>query len=145
MNWGKGLMLTMAAFAGLMTWLVVRSIQAPEPLVAEDYYEQELRYQQRIDALTRANALGEPVRAELLTDGLRLQFPHVQHGQAIQGHVLLLRPNDPNGDRAFTLRADTAGRFDTTALRLTRGRYDLAVDWSVNGLPYRYEQHTLAP
>ncbi len=37
MNWGKGLALTLAVFAGLMAWFVVMALRNPEPLVTEQY------------------------------------------------------------------------------------------------------------
>ncbi|MBK7086384.1 MAG: FixH family protein [Flavobacteriales bacterium] len=72
MNWGKGLAIAMIAFAGMLAYFLVLAAQNPEPLIAEDYYEQELKYQDRIDAGSRTLALsGRCIAAtrEVLTVG----------------------------------------------------------------------------
>ncbi|MBK6476369.1 MAG: FixH family protein [Flavobacteriales bacterium] len=57
MNWGKGITLALIAFAGMMAYFLIRASGNPSPLVTDKYYEQELKYQQRINNTNRADAL----------------------------------------------------------------------------------------
>lgn len=144
MNWGKGLALALIAFAGMMTWFVVKASQNPEPLVTEDYYGAELKFQGRIDETARAKALSAPVRMDLQRASLTIHFPAEMNGRHITGTLNLLRPNDPRADGALTIRTDSAV-FSTTALPLLPGRYNAALSWQVNGISYHTEEKVFVP
>lgn len=58
LNWGHKIALTFVAFFLLMGTLVFKSINTDFQLVSPDYYEQEIEYQQRIDAINRASNIG---------------------------------------------------------------------------------------
>ena len=133
MNWGKGLALALIAFAGMMTWFVVMASRNPSPLVTEEYYEKELKFQERIDHTERANALSSPVRIAVTAQDLRLEFPEEFHGKVITGELTLLRPNDPRADQVITV--NTTGIFE-------RGNMEL---WTVDGTRYFTEEKLVVP
>lgn len=133
MNWGKGLVLALVSFAALMAWFIVKAQQNPEPLVTEQYYEQELKYQERIEATERANRIGE-VGITATRTSVRISFPDSLRGSTITGDLLLQRPNDPSEDRMYTVTA-SAGMTDLDA-ELTAGRYNAELSWTTNGIPY---------
>ncbi|MEO8589378.1 MAG: FixH family protein [Flavobacteriales bacterium] len=144
MNWGKGIALTLFAFAGLMAWFVVMAARNPEPLVTEQYYEHELKYQARIDNTSRANALA-PVRMDLTAKSIRLTFPPAMHGRSITGQLTLLRPNDPTDDRELQVAPDSSGVFQAGALDLVPGRYNALLEWSADGVAYYTEEKLVVP
>ncbi|MBK8339727.1 MAG: FixH family protein [Flavobacteriales bacterium] len=145
MNWGKGLAMALAAFAGLMVFFIVMAARNPEPLVTEQYYEEELKYQERIDNSERANALTRAVRIEVNGQGVRLSFPEEMHDRAIHGELTLLRPNDPIADRHVTITPDGSGVFETVDLGLLSGRYNALLEWSVDGVAYYTEEKLMVP
>ena len=50
MDWGKGILLTIIAFVGFIMTLVVISVRQDDiHLVAENYYEKEIKYQDQIE------------------------------------------------------------------------------------------------
>ncbi|MEZ4738312.1 MAG: FixH family protein [Flavobacteriales bacterium] len=140
MNWGKGLTIALMLFAGMMAWFVVMAHRNPEPLVTEEYYAEELKYQQRIDHTERALALSRAVRIDVGNDGVRLRFPAELKGKAITGELTLLRPNDPRADIRMEVKADSAGSFDRSGLVLVPGRYNAALEWTVDGERYFTEE-----
>ncbi len=144
MNWGKGLALTLFAFAGLMAWFVVMAARNPEPLVTEQYYEHELKYQARIDNTNRANALAA-VRMEVTANSIRITFPHEMRHRTITGELTLLRPNDPNADRELKVTADSAGVFEARSLDLAAGRYNALLEWTADGVEYYTEEKLVVP
>ena len=144
MNWGKGLALALIAFAGMMAWFVVMASRNPSPLVTEEYYEKELVFQQRIDHTARANALSTSVHIQLTTDGAVLEFPAELNGKAITGELTLLRPNDPRADRVVQVAA-TNGTFEEHDLDLWPGRYNAALEWTVEGEQYYTEVKLVVP
>ncbi len=145
MNWGKGLALTLAAFAGLMVWFIVMSARNPEPLVTEQYYEQELKYQARIDNTERANALSKAVGMQPVKEGVMLSFPAEMRSSTITGELTLLRPNDPAADRLITIAPDSTGQFLALAHGLLSGRYNALLEWTANGTTYYTEEKLVVP
>ncbi len=64
-NWGVGLLIGMGAFICFIMYFVITMLSSKEfdhDLVVEDYYKEELHYQEDIDAEKNALALGEPVQ-----------------------------------------------------------------------------------
>lgn len=145
MNWGKGLALALAAFAGLMVWFIVMATRNPEPLVTEHYYEQELKYQARIDNTERANTLSKAVVMQPVKDGVMLTFPAEMRAYTITGELTLLRPNDPAGDHLITITPDSTGNFLALAPGLTGGRYNALLEWSANAVTYYTEEKLVVP
>ncbi|HQW06333.1 MAG: FixH family protein [Flavobacteriales bacterium] len=143
MNWGKGLALALIAFAGMMTWFVVMASRNPSPLVTEEYYEKELKFQERIDHTERANALSSPVRIAVTAQDLRLEFPEEFHGKVITGELTLLRPNDPRADQVITV--NTTGIFERGNMELWPGRYNASLEWTVDGTRYFTEEKLVVP
>ncbi|MBK8227261.1 MAG: FixH family protein [Flavobacteriales bacterium] len=136
MNWGKGLAISLIAFAAMMAAFGIASARRTESLVTEEYYAEELRYQQRIDAQGRALSLSAPVAIMVGKGRLRIQFPAELAGKAITGELHLLRPNDARADKKVAIAADQDGLFETQALDLWPGRYDASLEWQCGGVTY---------
>lgn len=140
MNWGKGLALALVSFAALMAWFVVMASRNPEPLVTEQYYEQELKYQDRIEQSGRALSLSSVVAITVAGQELHLLFPAELKGGMITGRLTLARPNDPGGDRVLEVRTDTAGTFTAKDVGLVPGCYNALLEWSAVGVTYYTEK-----
>ncbi len=80
-NWGTGIALTLTLFGGLMAFAVYSALQQDYDLVSEDYYAEELAFQEVIDQ--RTNALRLEDRAELKVDGneIVLELPEDLQGK----------------------------------------------------------------
>lgn len=137
--------MALAAFAGLMVFFIVMAARNPEPLVTERYYEEELKYQERIDNSERANALTRAVRIEVSGQRVRLSFPEEMHDRVIRGELTLLRPNDPIADRHATITPNGSGVFETADLDLLSGRYNALLEWGVDGVAYYTEEKLVVP
>ncbi|MBK8500442.1 MAG: FixH family protein [Flavobacteriales bacterium] len=145
MNWGKGILLVLIAFVGLMAWFLVMAARNPEPLVTESYYKQELAYQSRIDETTRALALTAPVGIVVQDHRIALRFPEELRGTTITGVLTLRRPNDPTADRTVTIDHVVDAAFSTAPLDLRRGRYDALLSWAASGTQYYTEEKLVVP
>ncbi len=144
MNWGKGLALVMIAFAGMLAYFLVLASQNTEPLIAEDYYEQELKYQDRIDAGTRTLALSNEVRFTATRDRISLMFPDQVKDRAISGELILLRADVAGEDRSVVIMNATGGGF-TEAITLRPGRYIAQMEWRADTVTYYSEEQLIVP
>lgn len=140
LNWGTGILATLAVFVGMMAWFAMRAMNNPESLVAEDYYQRELHFQGDIDKLDRSRSAGHDVRVDPQADSLVFQFPRATSKGRITGRLQLMRPSDERADRVMDVHPDSAGRFAFATYDLLKGAYRLRLDWSIDGEERLYEQ-----
>ena len=140
MNWGKGITLALIAFAGMMAYFLIRASGNPSPLVTDKYYEQELKYQQRINNTNRADALSADVVMQITANGIRLEFPKEIDPGTFTGELTLLRPNNPTLDKTIAVMASSDGIFEIEGDLLAPGRYNALLEWKAGESAYYSEQ-----
>ena len=77
-NWGTGIVVTIIAFIAFIMYFVITMSTDntySHDLVTDKYYQEELNYQQEIDAEKNANRLKEKVTIEKNSKGLQINFP----------------------------------------------------------------------
>lgn len=141
MNWFHRIILVLVAFVGMMVYFAVRSIQAPLDLVTEKYYEEELRYQDRIEQIANGQELKEPVKVSLQESKVQIDFPSSLNAADIQGKVRLYCPSGKNRDREYpiSLGNGLSQQIDVSGLK---GAYSVQVDWKYQDRAY-YAEHKL--
>ena len=128
-SWGKAIFLVMTAFVLLMASFMYRAAFNQEELVAENYYEQEIKYQQQIDKLNRTGALGEAVRMEVVGNELVISFPPEVRGRALSGELYLQRPSDSRADARLAIVVDSLGVMRVPIEERMKGAYNTVLEW----------------
>jgi hypothetical protein len=136
--WPYGIATCLVAFVAGLGVLITLALRQKDHLVAQDYYEQELRFQEQIDRRNRAEALPAPVRFEVDKGAgeLRIRLP-VEHARAgVAGRVGLFRPSDARLDRTLPLAVDAEGVQRVGLAGLAPGLWRVRVEWSCGGISY---------
>lgn len=137
MNWGKGITLFLAAFIGFMGFLVYKTFQVDFDLVADDYYAQEIAYQDRIDAQHNLAAQQYEPLVRATDSGVSIEVaPSAMRGT---GKVYFYDPTDKTGDRTFELQLDENGSMLVDYAALGAHRYQVKMSWEANGQQYFFE------
>lgn len=127
MNWGQGIAVFLTVFVSFMGFLVYKTTQSTVHLEAEDYYQQEIAYQERIDANANGKVLDERLSIEREDGQLVIRFDDA--GLDLEsGVVRFFRPNDADLDREFQLEF-VEGEYRIPVTELTRGKYEVDFDW----------------
>jgi hypothetical protein len=135
MNWGKGIALAYITFVIGMLGLVYLAVSQDFDLVAEDYYEQEIAYQGRINQMTNAKDDGQKVIVSEIDGAVRLAFA----SQANDVKVHFFRPSDETKD--FRLEEATVDKeLSVPSEQFSSGKYLIKVEWKANGKTYFQEQ-----
>jgi len=131
MNWGKGILLAIILFMIGVAVMVSISVSKDVDLVAPNYYEREIKYQDEIDRINNANKLAEEVKFKMEGDVLEIVFPEFK--TPVTGHVEFYRPSDSRKD--FRLNIETAsGHKQVFNLKNLEGGYwRLKVVWEAEG------------
>jgi nitrogen fixation protein FixH len=126
-------------FCGIATALVITTTHR-ESLVSENYYEQELKYQDRIDSAVRAQKCGARVQVDGQQGRLMVTVPAAQVAQAISGAIEFYRPSAPELDCTFPLAPNAAGSQAVDVSKLRAGLWRVRVKWAAGGESYFLEQ-----
>ncbi|MBU3821757.1 FixH family protein [Flavobacteriaceae bacterium XHP0103] len=141
-NWGTGIVLAFIGFISFIMYFVVTmniDSEYDHELVTEDYYAEELQYQNDIDKLINAKNLTENISYKRTTEGLVIYFPSNVDYKKVTGKMFLYRPSNKQLD------FDTAISLSNPYLlipdkRLVDGRWNIKVDWQYNGQSYLYKE-----
>jgi hypothetical protein len=145
MNWGLRVLLLYLGFAAMIGTLVAMSMSQRIELVSPTYYEEELRYQQDIDAEKRAAQLAEPLQVAYQDEAVEIRFPKPFHGRALDGEIRFTKPDDSDLDRRMVVQPDTSGLQRISRSELAFGHYAVKVTWTVDGLTYQSIQGIKVP
>lgn len=135
MNWGHGLTLSFIAFAGLMIFMAVKSFQQNIDLVTEDYYQAEIKYQQRIDEIENVD-INSAVNIHQFDQYIQLVFKETPES----GSVHLYRPSDSQFDQNFNI-TDLESSMVIPLEGVTTGLYVLKISWESRGKKYYQQKH----
>ena len=114
--------------------MVFRSFQSDNDLVAEDYYAQELEYQNVIDKSKRASGLEQDIRWVSEPKGIKIIYPSERAD--IKGIIHLFRPSDKDLDLDIEIKQDTSNNQIIPMTDLYRGKYILQIDWTHDAVEY---------
>jgi hypothetical protein len=139
MNWGHKIALVFTAFVGLMVFMVYQSFQVNIDLVAEDYYQQELEYQQTIDKMKNVSQLAQRLSFSQENQQLIIQFPDLFE-TGLEGEINLFRPSDKRFDVNTKITLDENHRQSISTTELAKGYYKVKLDWKDGKKSYYHEE-----
>lgn len=140
MNWGKSIVLAFVIFISFIMYIVIRSAQEGIDLVSEDYYNEELKYQDVIDAEINTLPFKDSIRIEHIAQTIEMEFPDAIIVDA-EGEIYFFRPNDIKLDKKILLSTNTDGLQIIGADQFIPGMYVVKVNWNKNGKTYFYQQN----
>ena len=137
-NWGHGIAIFFTCFVIFMLVLVVKAFQENIDLVTDDYYQEELDYQTRIDKIKNDQLLIVPVEIKSEKGGINIQFPEFESN--IQGEIQIFRPSDAKFDLIRAIETDVYYRQHISTSKLPGGFYKVKVSWEADGKKYYTEE-----
>ena len=140
MNWGHKLTIAIVVFVSWMAYMVYRCVATDFQLVEKDYYRNELRYQDVIDATQRTDRLNSQVKISRQTDKIVLQLPSEMKGQQVNGKVWFYCAYDENLDKKIELNINGNGVQELEIAAFKPGRYTVKIEWICNDVLYFREQ-----
>ena len=140
-NWGTGIVIAFVLFISfIMYFIITMSVDDSydHDLVTEDYYKEELKYQESIDKEANAKKLIKNVSWEKTDEGLVILFPDNLEAKEIKGKVFLYRPSDKQLDMEVPISLSKHYLLIPDD-RLLDGRWNIHVDWKYKNIPYLFK------
>ena len=140
--WPVGIIVTFALFFAGTVGLIVMACSQKVDLVSADYYEQELKFQGRIDRVerTRRAATQAAIAYDAGKQCITVSLPADQAGHEVNGRIELYRPSAAGLDRAVKLVPDANGIQRLDAAGMVPGLWKVRVSWTVENKDYFLDQ-----
>ena len=126
-------------FIGMASVVLIASTHR-EHLVNANYYEQELKFQTRIDAGGRAQQSGATIAHDAAKRLILLTLPVAHLTQKFSGTIELYRPSEPKLDGEFQLEPHADGTQALDVSKLATGPWVVRAKWVASGQDYFLEQ-----
>ena len=128
MNWGKAIILTFVLFAGFIGGMVFLMSRQRIDLVRDDYYQDELAFQQHINRVERAARLQKPVA--MTYEPTQQQLALVLPQNLRRGEITFYRPSDRRQDFRLNIAQSPQSRRVVSTASLAKGYWRVQVAWS---------------
>ena len=137
-NWGTGIVIAIVLFITFILSFVYKTLFMEEyehHLVSEDYYKDELHYQEEIDKLNNAKYLTENLILSNTEQGIIIQFPKDKDFNKIEGKVNFLRRSNDKLDFEKKIDLSSHSMLIEDSI-LVKGKWEIRVDWQYNDEEY---------
>ena len=138
--WPLGIFTAFGLFFAGMASVVVIAATHRDHLVSDNYYEQELKFQNQIDSAARTGKAGATIAFDSAKSLVLIALPAAQLAQKLSGTIELYRPSEPKLDRKFLLEPKTDGSQMLDVSKLAGGLWLVRVKWNAGGENYFLEQ-----
>lgn len=124
------------AIAATIT-LVTIAVSNRTELVATDYYDQEMRFQTRLDQIQRAQPFADRIAVKHdAGKGIQVELPAEHAALKATGTVVLYRPSSAGSDLTFQLALDGSGRQLLPEDGVAPGLWKVRLQWRVADQDY---------
>ncbi len=138
MSWGNKLLIAFIVFGCMIGYMVYKAVETPTNLVSEEYYKDELKFQDRIDAANNAKKL-DSVKVVQNNGTISITLPAVMKGTSITGEAYFYSKTDPGKDKHLVLSTGSLSTsFDKD--ELPKGNLLLKLSWKSGNENYYVEQ-----
>jgi hypothetical protein len=140
MNWGKAIVIVLAGFAVFIVSLVVLMYRQNIDLVADDYYMQELEFQQKIDRSNNLAALDGKLKVTFEGSKMLINLPEVLHGVSVSGKISMYRPSNAIFDFSEHFENITTGQIPLDVSKALKGKWEVKLDFVAEGVEYYFTE-----
>jgi hypothetical protein len=108
-------------------------------LVSNEYYKDELLYQQVIDGASRANQLSSRATITQQNVALTLQLPAEMQQKTVTGSLWFYSADDSRKDKKIPLQLNDNAVQTINSKQFIPGNYTAKIRWESNGTSYYSE------
>ena len=131
-NWGTGITIFIVLFVTFILSFVFTAASIHTDLYAEDYYQQEIDYQETIAAKSNAHHISKELFLSQGTNSLVVHFPTSMKMDEGSGSIQFYRPNSAAGDVTYSIVKEN-DKMIISKSELNSGKYNVKVFWKEAG------------
>lgn len=145
LNWGTGIVLAFIGFISFIMYFIITMSTNDKydfDLVTEDYYGQELEFQEDLNKEEHSKTLKTNLSWTKTNEGVIIKFPEDLEIKNIKGKVFLYRPSNKQFDFETPISLSNHNLLIPDK-RLLDGRWNIKVDWKYNETSYLYKKEII--
>ncbi|WP_375586415.1 FixH family protein [Cyclobacterium xiamenense] len=137
MNWGNGIILVFVGFVAVMATMVTICMKQDDlHLVTDNYYEEEIKYQEHIDKVSNSlDAAKKALSFDPRNNVLTLNLP-----VGAAGELHLFRPSDARMDRKIAIDIQNEAANTVNLNSLQPGYWRVKLTWEEKGQAFFEEK-----
>jgi hypothetical protein len=139
LNWGKGIVTLYIVFVSLVIVMVIVAMTKRVDLVADNYYDKEIKYQQQIDREKSTQELDGSLKIDYFGNFILLKFSGNSDYKKIKGEILFYKPSDSRRDFTLPLALDSSGEQKVITNKFEKGLWKVKVNWTLDEKEYYTE------
>jgi len=139
-NWGTGIALFYTTFVVVLVIIVFKTTSVDNSLVSDQYYADDLNYQQQYDKMTNTAALAEDLAIRFRSQDELVEFVFPEGLESASGEIFFFCPSDSRSDFKLAIRPDTGRRQEVATSGLKSGLWRIKVNWKAGGVAYYTEE-----
>ncbi|MBS1740194.1 MAG: FixH family protein [Bacteroidetes bacterium] len=137
-NWGARIAILYLGFVALVVTLVFMSMKHDTQLVTKDYYQDEIKYQEVIDAGKNQAALSSPVGFSVNNENVTILLPVEFSDKIVKGDVQFYSAVNAAWDEHFPIDGQST-TFIIPRSKLHPTRYKVKLRWESEAKTYYQE------
>lgn len=139
MNFGVKITILYLSFVGLILTLVFMCFRQNVELVSKDYYAQEIKFQDRINAINNEKNLVGSISHSINGKEIALTIDSTLVSDDFEGTINFFRPSDSSKDVQIKMSFINNEQIINTN-ELIHGTYKLQLSWESNQINYFKEE-----
>lgn len=139
MNWGYRIVLAFVFFITFVVSLVIYISTKSSDLVAEDYYMQEVNYQNIIEAKKNSTEIKKSIQIKQDPSTVSILFPESVQ-QNIKGKIHFYHPQSSKLDVVKDIELTDQNILLVNKTELSKGNYTVKLSWSDGDKEYYIEK-----
>jgi nitrogen fixation protein FixH len=140
MSWGTGIAIFIIGFLILNVIFVFFAFGEKVDLVTDNYYAQELIYQEEIDKQNNSAVLKDKIQFIASESSVIFKFPTELSANYLKGEVHFYRPSNSSFDQKFALELNNLGEFVIPTSSLKKGFWKIKLNWQHKGEKFYKEE-----
>ncbi len=143
LNWGFGIATVYILFAGSMVLLAVKASQQHYDLVTPDYYNDAVKFQQKIDAEKNALSPATKLNFEFVQDKKEVTISSASKNKNIKGTLLFYKPDKAGFDFEIPFSLNNEGTQHVPVHTIASGYWKIKASWTLDGADCYTEKNIL--
>ncbi len=140
LHWGNALFLFFVGYIGLLGFTLYQSTQVNHSLVSQDYYAQDLAYQEQYDKVVNYKSQKDRVTFNYNKDTRELILSGNQIAQHAKGQLTCYHPVSAVEDVKFDFDLKSSELIPLSLEHLPRGRWVVQIDYAQGEESYYHEE-----
>lgn len=137
-NWGKGIATAIVILCCGILFVVYRATTYQYDMVIDNYYEEELHFNDQAAAIANAKKLSQTLVISQEQDFILFEFPKECADKISKGELHLYRPSDASKDLKMPIKFISGTVMSIPKGQTILGNYHAIAQWEMDGKAYKF-------